>query len=453
MNLNLKGDTMYVKTKIDKFALKGLDGIGALPVGSVVEINDEEAALKHVNAGLLEVFDLEKHNREEAELKKFEDNQLKSMAQEAEKSARNEIYKELGLDPEAKDFQTKLDALNKQSDDLEAKKGKSGFDSFGQQFQAIAKALGMNFETKDPTGQGELVPADGGYLVDTEFDTVLNNRMMETSLLAGRANSRTIGVNYNSMKWNNVINYDRTDGNHPSTVYYTEEADAITDSKVTFEQIELALLKLAGLNYLTGEIIQDTANLEEEIIDIFANEFGWKIDNGIFEGAGGTAMTGILGHTSNVAVARNTASQVNVEDVTAMYSRLYTRSKANAVWFVNPDVVPSLQSFQIGDQPVYTPPGGFSTSPYGSLFGRPIIELEHCKTTGTLGDINLWDLSQYRVIEKGGISVARSEDVRFVNDEVALRFIKRANGIPMWTSVQTPQNGSNTVSPFVSLAT
>ena len=51
------------------------------------------------------------------------------------------------------------------------------------------------------------------------------------------------------------------------------------------------------------------------------------------------------------------------------------------------------------------------------------------------------------------MEILRSEHVRFLNGEEAVRFTKRVNGKPSWTTVQTPQNGTNTVSPFVSLAT
>jgi HK97 family phage major capsid protein len=106
-----------------------------------------------------------------------------------------------------------------------------------------------------------------------------------------------------------------------------------------------------------------------------------------------------------------------------------------------------------GGAPVFMPPGGLSGAPYGTLMGRPVIPVEYCATVGTEGDIILADLSQYLMIDKGGINAASSMHVRFIYDEMAYRFIYRVDGQPIWNSALTPKNGSNTLSPFVTLAT
>jgi HK97 family phage major capsid protein len=72
---------------------------------------------------------------------------------------------------------------------------------------------------------------------------------------------------------------------------------------------------------------------------------------------------------------------------------------------------------------------------------------------GTVGDIILVDLSQYLLIDKGGIQTAASIHVRFVFDESCLRVILRVDGQPIWNSALTPYKGSNTLSPYVALAT
>jgi HK97 family phage major capsid protein len=103
--------------------------------------------------------------------------------------------------------------------------------------------------------------------------------------------------------------------------------------------------------------------------------------------------------------------------------------------------------------PVYLPAGGLSASPYGSLYGRPVIPIEQAKTAGTVGDIVLADFSQYKLIEKGGLKQDSSMHVRYIYDEQLFRFVKRMNGRSKWSNALTPANGSNTLSPFVALAT
>ena len=105
-----------------------------------------------------------------------------------------------------------------------------------------------------------------------------------------------------------------------------------------------------------------------------------------------------------------------------------------------------------GGVPVYIPGNSAAASPFGTLLGRPVIPVEQCKTVGDLGDIVLADMSQYMLIEKGGVKQAESIHVRFLYDEQVFRFTYRVNGQPLWDSALTPANGSNTVSPFVALA-
>jgi HK97 family phage major capsid protein len=91
---------------------------------------------------------------------------------------------------------------------------------------------------------------------------------------------------------------------------------------------------------------------------------------------------------------------------------------------INQDVTPQLIQMNLGvgtgGQLTYMPPGGLSQTPYGSLFGAPVIEIEQCPTLGTVGDIALCAWSEYQAIEKGGIQTASSIHVRFIFDETVL---------------------------------
>ena len=102
-----------------------------------------------------------------------------------------------------------------------------------------------------------------------------------------------------------------------------------------------------------------------------------------------------------------------------MWSRMWGRSRQNAVWFINQDVEPQLYALSqiIGTAgvQVYLPANGISGQPYGTLFGRPVIPVEYAATLGTEGDITLCDFSQYVLADKGGVQSASSMhvDTRF----------------------------------------
>ena len=80
---------------------------------------------------------------------------------------------------------------------------------------------------------------------------------------------------------------------------------------------------------------------------------------------------------------------------------------------------------------------------------------EYCSTLGTVDDIVLVDLSQYAMIDKGGINQAQSIHVRFTTDEMTFRATYRVDGGVLWKEALTPFKGDSTttVSPFITLAT
>jgi HK97 family phage major capsid protein len=104
-----------------------------------------------------------------------------------------------------------------------------------------------------------------------------------------------------------------------------------------------------------------------------------------------------------------------------------------------------------GGVPVYSPANGDSEAPFGTLMGRPIIPAEYCETLGIEGDIIFADFSQYLVIDKG-VDAVNSMHVRFLTDERVFRFVYRVDGEPMWRTPVVPYKGTQTQSPFITLA-
>ena len=88
-----------------------------------------------------------------------------------------------------------------------------------------------------------------------------------------------------------------------------------------------------------------------------------------------------------------------------------------------------------------------------SIYGRPIVFSEKCKTLGTVGDIYFVDFGFYLIGDRMAMTMAASPHVRFVNDETVFRFTHRVDGKVWLTAALTPRNGSNTLSPVVKLAT
>lgn len=317
-------------------------------------------------------------------------------------------------------------------------------------FQAETRATGLN----------EAVGSDGGFLMQPEFINDIFKRSYETGQVASRCTRYQLGAQFNSAKIPAINESSRVDGSRWGGVqaYWLGEGSTKTASRPAFRMMDLALKKLAALAYVTDELLADSTLLEQVVNQAFSEEIGFKLDTAIISGTGAGQPLGILNAAATVSVAAASGSGVRVlaADILAMYGRMYAPSRNNAVWFINQDVEAQLYGLTLGtatvNQAVYLPPGGFSSVPYATLMGRPVVPIEQASTLGTVGDIIFADMSQYVLIDKGGVQAAQSMHVAFVTDETAFRFVYRVDGQPRWQTALTPYKGSATLSPFVTLA-
>jgi HK97 family phage major capsid protein len=214
------------------------------------------------------------------------------------------------------------------------------------------------------------------------------------------------------------------------------------------------------LGYATDELIADAAALGGELEKHFAYELTFGVEDAITEGTGAGQPLGYLGSPCQISVDKATgqiAATINTTNLSAMWARMAPRDKANAVWLINGDCGPQLDFLSIPAGTSALEPRFVNYSPAGILTikGRPVIETEYNATLGTVGDIVLIDLSQYRLIRKGGVEQASSIHVLFTSGEQTFRAFYRCDGQMMPRAAVTPFKGGSTktTSPAVVLAT
>jgi HK97 family phage major capsid protein len=141
-----------------------------------------------------------------------------------------------------------------------------------------------------------------------------------------------------------------------------------------------------------------------------------------------------------------------------MQGRLLPNSIGRAVWLINPAVRPLLPLMKFDTAatspvPVYLPQTGVSGMPYGSLYGMPILPMMGgSKALGDEGDISLVDLSYYyTAVKTTGIKSDMSAHVYFSTGEMAFRFTMRLAGQCPFKAPITSENGSYSMSGFVTL--
>lgn len=351
-----------------------------------------------------------------------------------------------------------------------------GFASLGEQLIAVRQAainppatdqrlhaINAEFLAAVPgTGSNTTVGFDGGFLIQTDFQPGLLDRIFAGSQLANLTTPREIGAGFNGTAWNVIDETSRATGSRGGGVqgYWIQEGASLTASRPKLARQELTLGKLAALWYATDEQLQDATATESFAEAEFVDELSFLLDDAIVRGTGAGMPLGVLNANALVPVAKETgqlAATVVGENVEKMFTRMSPRSLPKARWFINQEVWPQIFALRreigTGGVPLFVPAGGLTDAPGGTLLGRPIQVIEQAEALGTQGDITFQDLSRYLLIRKGGVQKAVSIHVQFLTDEQAFRWILRVNGRPMPLAPLTPYKGTATTSPFVALAT
>lgn len=349
------------------------------------------------------------------------------------------------------------------------------FASFGEQMQAVVRSMTPGgsvdprlSQLRAATGQNEGVGEAGGFLVQTDMSASIWNRVYNSGQIMSRVRRIPITTSANGIKHPYLKETARTAGNRFGGIrtYRKAEAGTVSSTQTKLGEFKLELETGMALVYLTDELMADAAQFEAYVSQLVAEAITFQMEDEIINGNGVGRCLGILNAPSLVSVAKESgqaAATILPENIVKMRSRLFAGSRPNSVWLINQDVEPALHLMTKTDSagtvygyPTYMPANGLSGSPFDTLYGRPVIPVEHCATLGTVGDVINADFSQYVLIEKGGVNVASSIHVQFLYGEQVLRFTWRNNGAPGYSwadGALTPAKGTNTQSPFVALAT
>lgn len=320
----------------------------------------------------------------------------------------------------------------------------------------------LSAEERAAAGLNEGVGAEGAFLLQTNFAELLAKQAFDNGALSSRCRRIPMSGPFNRMVIPVIDETSRADGSRWGgvVVYWVNEAEAPSLSKPKFGRLEIGLNKLMGLCVATEEMLADATFLGGIISQAFADEFGFMIDNAILRGTGVGQPLGILASPALITVAKH-GSQTNTTLVgmnfVAMRGRFSPRSRANGVWFINQDCETQLPALSIvgndgkSDLPVFQPATQLG-GPYDRVLSMPVVPIEQASTLGAVGDVVLADLSQYLLVERQGLQAASSIHVYFSTEQQAFRFSQRVEGQPLWRAALTPAQGSNTVSPYVTLA-
>jgi len=295
----------------------------------------------------------------------------------------------------------------------------------------------------------------GGFTVPQQFRDNVMAVALEKSVVLSRA--IVIDMVSKTVKIPSFVDEDHATSIFGGiTVTWPGEAGALTIKNPTFQSINLQAKKAVGYVKISNELMEDASQAESVITRAFGEAIAYFADIEYISGNGSNRPLGILNAPCTIPVAiesQQAAATVIFENMIKMDSRLLPQSQRSAVWLINPDVKASLFKANLpvssGGSIAFNLAGG----PDGLwALGHEIIPTEKCETLGNVGDIYLADFGNY-VVGNGGLQIDVSGEVDFVTDESTWRFGLRTDGQPILSSAITKLNGTDTVSPFITLAT
>lgn len=348
-----------------------------------------------------------------------------------------------------------------------------GFRSFGEFFSLVRDAFTPGQPITDErlvrmhaaaTGMNQMQGSQGGYLVPPSFSQMIWDGMnqMPDNLMQYCDVHPMDGME--SLTFNANAETSRVTGSRYGGLqaYWIAEAAEKTASMPRFRRMTLEPHELAVLVYVTDKLLRNAPALEGYLRRAAGEEIMWLVNDAIINGTGAGQPLGIMNSTALISIAKETNQPndtVELDNINKMYTRLLSRARSGAAWYINQDVEVELEglsaSVGTGGFPVYLPsPTGFPTiteMPNSRLKGLPVRPVEYMRTVGDKGDILLANLNYYALGVQGGIQEAMSIHVRFQFNESAFRFVFSVAGEPWLNTPLTPANGTNTLSPFVTL--
>jgi HK97 family phage major capsid protein len=245
------------------------------------------------------------------------------------------------------------------------------------------------------------------------------------------------------------------------TAVWTEEGGTLSSDEPAFGRVRLQAKKLTLTTFCPNELLMDSGPaLDVWLRALFSEALAWYEDTAFLTGSGVGQPLGVLNSAALVTVAKETgqvADTIVWENILKMHARMLPSSHHRAVWVVSQTCLPELGTMSVsvgtGGSAIWLL-NGAGGAPV-TILGRPVLYTEKVPPVGGAGsgkDISYLDLGYYLIGDRMQMTLEASPHARFTNDETVFRGILRCDGRPSILSAITPANGSDTLSPFVTLA-
>jgi HK97 family phage major capsid protein len=301
----------------------------------------------------------------------------------------------------------------------------------------------------------------GGYTVPPEYANDLLLVDPEDTALVGRTDDYVLTGRELRMP---MLNMTGTLSAGQSNFFggmvgqWTAEAATRVESEPSFKEIELVANEFSGYALASRNLLFDNkVALEQRLTRLFREMIAWYRDFAYIQGDGVGKPRGILNAPATLTVARDTASHIKYADICTMLGKFLPQSWKSGMWLLTQSALTDMLQLadtngQLVIQPYFSSTmGPAGVKPVMQMLGIPVKVTEKLPALGTAGDLMLVDPKQYFTATRSDVEIAASDQYRFINNQIAYRYIFRGDGQPWLDGPITLQDQSTKISPFVKL--
>lgn len=305
--------------------------------------------------------------------------------------------------------------------------------------------------SKDMSGE---TGAAGGYLIPEEFRAELMavsamNAVVRPNATVIPMRRRQISIPALSQTGSLPAGVPRWFGG--LRAYWIGEGQPKPPSDAAFREINLAAKKLVVFTRATDELLDDAAISLEAFLSGplgMAGAIAWMEDYAFFWGSGAAQPLGIFNSPALVTIDRNRTGAVTFNDLVLMMAR--HKMSRNSRWTFSQTVLPDIMRLEDNNGNLIWA-GAINGNP-PTLLGLPYDISEALPPVGTTGDILLADYRFYLIGDRQATTVESTRFEAWQDDKTSWRAVHRVDGQPWLDAPLTLQDGSTTISPFVTLS-
>lgn len=326
-------------------------------------------------------------------------------------------------------------------------------------------------------GMNETTNASGGYLVNPEFSSDVyvlpHSQVSLEEMCVKKIDAKSNLLNYRQINESSWANSSIFGGLNMSP---TAEGATFTSSLPAYTNKTYQLQKFGIFIYWTSELLEDAVNfypILQDIEEYVRKTFLFGINTQIIQGttleglANAAALVSVTKNSNDTAFSTTPQTCLTYEDITAMWARFLPDSKVspNSCFLYHPALESSLNymAYHFVSSGNANPAWGFQfnaanpSSERGAnggwlspskVMGLPAYPCAAMNAPGSAFDCAFVDFKHVAAYRKP-FRIERSNDFKFLNDEVVGRWISRIDSKLLTPAAVTMPSGSSTYSTVV----